>query len=302
MCTGILARMALDRRHLELLRALGDHPTLRAAAASINLSPSAASRRLAEAEARVGATLSVVSGRAVELTTAGRYLADAASEAERLLDDAALTARWLDRGVERSTRLGLTFHDTLAWAYGPIADVDVIRTTDRSWVGDLADGRIDVLVDLGDTAPGVERHPLVEDHLVAVVPIGHRLHERGTAVDGPDVADLTYFAGALEPRPGFEFERLFRPSGATPTSIVLIESATAILDLVAEGHGISIQPSLTALGRDDVATLDLVEPILVSWYARTRPAPSDTITRVVSLLADALTATRADGSPTSSVP
>jgi len=294
--------MALDRPHLELLGALARHPTLRAAAAAINLSPSAASRRLAEAEARVGATLSVVSGRTIALTAAGRYLANAAGEADRLLDDAELAARWLDRGVERSIRVGLAFHDTLAWAYGPIEGIEVIRTTGRSWPSDLADGHIDMLIDVGDPPTGVEQHRLARDRLVAVVPIDHPLHARGTAVNGPDLADLTYFAGALEPQPGFEFERLFRPSGATPTNIVLIESATAILDLVAAGHGVSIQPSLTVRGREDVATLALVESIDVTWSTRTRPTPNDAITHTVALLADAVTAMRADRSSTSSVP
>ena len=60
--------MPLDRPHLELLQALADHQTLRAAATSINLSPSAASRRLDDAERRVGVALTHTPGRSLELT------------------------------------------------------------------------------------------------------------------------------------------------------------------------------------------------------------------------------------------
>ena len=94
--------MPLDRQHLELLRALTEHRTLRAAATSINLSPSAASRRLHDAERRVGVALTRTDGRALELTSAGRYLAEVARDADRLLTEAEVAARVLmELGVPR---------------------------------------------------------------------------------------------------------------------------------------------------------------------------------------------------------
>ena len=278
--------MNLERHHLEVLRALADHPTLQAAATSIHISPSAASRRLTEAEGRVGATLTQPEGRTLVLTTAGRHLAKAAREAQRLLDEAESTARWIDRGAVRPTRVGFAFHDSLSWVLDPTAAVEVARTTERTWPSDVANGTVDVVFDaLADTSeagPGLTRHRLCDDRLVAVVAPGHPLHTRGALVDGADLADLTYFAASVEPRPGFEFERLFRPSGTTPRHIVIVESSTVVLDLVGRGAGVSIQPALSTLGRGDVVPVELAASIPVTWFAHTRSAPSTAIEEVVA--------------------
>ena len=135
--------MALERLHLELLQALADHSTLRSAAASINLSPSAASRRLDEAERRVGVTLTRTDGRSLELTPAGRYLAEAARAAARTLDDAEIAARWLDRGAAQPVRVGLGFHDTITWALDPTTPFEVLRTTETSWASSIERGAVE---------------------------------------------------------------------------------------------------------------------------------------------------------------
>lgn len=263
--------MSLDRAHLELLRALTEHATLRAAATSINLSPSAASRRLRDAERRVGVALTRADGRSLELTGAGRYLADAARDADQLLADAEVAARWLDRTAARPVRLGLSFHDTIGWAIDPATPAEVLRTTERGWPGALTDGTLDIVIDVGDVAPGHTRTTLGIDRLVAVVPADHELATRTAGVAAFDLSEPTYFASAVEPRPGFEFDRLFRPSNSGPFDIVRIESAAYLLDLVAGGRGVSIQPRLAVGARTDVAVVELTEQIEVEWHAHLGP-------------------------------
>ena len=287
--------MALDRTHLELLRALTEHATLRAAATSINLSPSAASRRLHDAERRVGVALTRSDGRSLVLTDAGRFLADAARDVDRLLADAESGARWLDRAAARPVRLGLSFYDTIGWAIDPSTAVEIFRTTERGWPGSLTDGSLDLVIDVGDVAPGLSRTALADDRLVAVVPPDHDLAAEQRPVDGPDFAQPTYFASAIEPRTGFEFERLFRPSNSTPANIVRVESAAFALDLVAAGRGVSIQPSLATAGRTDVALLELARRIDIRWYAHLGSGAGDDAERVVADLAHRFAAAIADG-------
>lgn len=292
--------MPLDRQHLELLRALTEHRTLRAAATSINLSPSAASRRLHDAERRVGVALTRTDGRALELTSAGRYLAEAARDADRLLTEAEVAARWLDRGATTPVRVGLSFHDTIGWAVDPVAPVEILRTTERGWPGSLTDGGLDLVIDVGDVAPGLVRESLADDELIAVVAPDHPLAAAGRPIDGPDLAEPTYFASAVEPRPGFEFERLFRPSGTSPANIVRVESAAYALDLVAAGRGVTIQPRLTVARRRDVALVPLARMIPVEWFAHVGSAADDTTSRLVAHVRDEFHAALAD--LTSSVP
>lgn len=287
--------MALDRTHLELLRALTEHATLRAAATSINLSPSAASRRLHDAERRVGVALTRSHGRSLELTDAGRFLADAARDVDRLLADAEIGARWLDRAAERPVRLGLSFYDTIGWAIDPSTAVEVLRTTERGWPASLTDGSLDLVIDVGEGAARPATTLLAEDRLVAVVPPGHDLAADQRPVDGPDFEAPTYFASAIEPRAGFEFERLFRPSNATPANIVRVESAAFVLDLVAAGRGVSIQPSLTTTNRPDVTTIELVRPIPVSWFAHHGTAADEATTALTGAIARRFTEAIASG-------
>ncbi|MEO0492675.1 MAG: LysR family transcriptional regulator [Actinomycetota bacterium] len=285
--------MPLDRQHLELLRALTENPTLRAAATSINLSPSAASRRLHDAERCVGVALTRTDGRSLELTDAGRYLADAARDADRLLAEAEVAARWLDRGTVDPVRIGLAFHDTIAWAIDPDAPTEVLRTTERSWPGAVTDGTLDLVVEVGDVAPGLERIPLATDRLVAVVAPDDRL-AAGPPVDGPDLAEPTYYASSVEPRPGFEFEALFRPSGSSPGNIVRIESAAYALDLVAAGRGVTIQPSIVVARRRDITVVELARSIPVVWYAHLRDgADAATLSLVEHLATEFTTALEA---------
>ena len=280
--------MSLDRIHLELLRALTEHHTLRDAATSINLSPSAASRRLHDAERRVGVALTRSGGRSLELTAAGRFLADAARKADRLLTNAEIDARWLDRAAARPIRLGLSFFDTIGWTIDPSTAVEVFRTTQRGWPGSLTDGTLDLVIDVGDSAPGISRTPLADDRLVAVVPPGHDLVSERRPVDGPDFEAPTYFASAIEPRAGFEFEQLFRPSNSVPANIVRVESAAFALDLVAAGRGVSIQPSLTTAHRSDVTTLELARPITARWFAHHRIAVDESVAALTETIAQRL--------------
>ncbi|MEM9517739.1 MAG: LysR family transcriptional regulator [Actinomycetota bacterium] len=286
--------MALDRTHLELLGALTEHPTLRAAAQSINLSPSAASRRLDDAERRVGVALTETIGRTLTLTAAGRYLADAARDADRRLADAELAARWLDRGETRPVRIGLGFHDAIPWALSTGQPIEIVRTTESGWPAALAAGTIDLVVDVGDAPATGPRLELATDRLVAVVPAGHPLATNGHGIDGPDLAPLPYFASAVEPRPGFEFEQLFRPSGSSPRNIVRVESAAITHDLVAAGRGVTVQPALAVPPRTDLAIVGLARSIEVRWWAYT--TGSTEAADIATSLANALTARRNDRS------
>lgn len=77
----------IDPRRLAVLRALADHGTVRAAAETLYLSPSAVSQQLTALEHEAGQSLLVRRGRRVRLTAAGELLArhakDVLAEIER---------------------------------------------------------------------------------------------------------------------------------------------------------------------------------------------------------------------------
>ena len=269
--------MILDSGHLELLAALTRHDTLAAASAAIHLSPSAASRRLREAERRLGFALATVDGRSMGLTPAGRIIAEAAVSTEGQLSEAEVAARWLGSGIERPLRIGVGFFDSISWALPDpntqpftITRIDA-HATDRA----LADKVVDVVLTVRKECPKANAVTLAEDRLSLVVAATHPLAEQAT-VSASDMSPFRYLASALDPQPGFEFDAFFRPAQASPTNITTIESLSCVLDLVATSDSVSIQPSIAApQERTDLRLVPLDRAIPINWIAIAGPSPSD---------------------------
>lgn len=259
--------MQLDRAHLELLEALADNSTLSAASSHINLSASAASRRLQEASRRIGVRLVETEGRSVRLTAAGRLIADAATDSNRRLAEAELAARWLASGDTVPFRIGVGFYDQVGWLIPPHETVacEVIRSPTARAADTRIQRRVDATIDV--VAPGNhDGEVLHHDELVLVVPSAHPLAD-SRAVAADDLADERYMASNPNPLPGFEFERFFVPGRGGARLIVQVESFSCALDLIARGDGVSIQPrrAIEERAHPGVATATLTKQIKVDW-------------------------------------
>lgn len=271
--------MLLDSGHLELLAALTRHDTLAAASAAIHLSPSAASRRLQEAERRLGFALATVDGRSLRLTAAGRIVAEAAVATEAQLSEAELAARWLGSSTERPLRIGVGFFDTVSWALPKletqaftITRVD-LHSTDRA----LANNVVDIVLDVRKQRPDSNAVTLADDQLMLVVGSTHPLATQATA-RASDLAPFRYLGSAVDPKPGFEFDAFFRPANTSPTDIITIESLACILDLVATGDAVTIQPSrAVSEQRNDLRLVALDRRIPVEWVAIAGDSPSEAV-------------------------
>lgn len=269
-------RMLLDSSHLTLLAALTRNETLAAASADIHLSPSAASRRLREAERRVGYRLAEVDGRSMSLTTAGRILAEAAVTTADQLAEAELAARWLGSNVTRNVRIGVEFYDSISWLLPTIENhsFEIVRVPTGESERALERRQADLVVTVQSTRT---KHSalIADDLLTLVVSPSHELAER-PQVSADDVAANRYLAGALDPQPGFEYDSFFRPASTAPTNITTISSLGCLLDLVSSGQGITIQPSrVVAPLRADLCCVPLDRNLPVSWSARMGPSPSE---------------------------
>jgi LysR family transcriptional regulator for metE and metH len=262
--------MSLDRNHLELLAALTEHTTLASASAHINLSASAASRRLQDAERRLGMRLVELDGRTLRLTPAGHVLAEAATRVIDQLSEAELAARWLGAGEQIPVRIGLGFHDQLAWALPSHETLpfEIVRSPTSRAVDALTRRRADVAIDVAAIGHH-DGHALLDDVLVLVVGTGHRL-AGGSPVGAEALVDERYLASDPTPLPGFEFEALFVPNRSGPTVIVRVESLATSMAMIAQGEGVSIQPRLAVagLGRNDIQIVRLTTEIGVQWFAQ----------------------------------
>lgn len=276
----------LDRTHVQLLLALRDTGRLALAADALTISASAASHRLREAERRVGTLLAEPDGRTLRLTPAGRHLADAGAISEATIRSAEDTARWIGAGHIPRVRLAADFYDTTPWFEHLVgaedAVVSVVRVGYEEGPRAVERRTADIAIALRPSAPA-DAPPLAHDELAAVVPADHPAAERGELLVD-DVVDAMYLTAGQTPRSGFEHHGFMAPAGAFPQRLVRVESVAMILQLVAAGRGISIQPRL-ALGpatRWGLAVVPLAGvAIPVRWEIVTRSGDDDPITLTI---------------------
>ncbi len=276
---------SLDRRHVELLVAIDQTGQLGRAADLLNLSPSAASHRLKEAERRLGVSLTSVDGRSIRLTPAARHLAEIGAASHRALRAAEETARWMSTAARPAVRIALDFYDTAPWFERLIGqsdlpcDVDFIRVGYDEVGAAVSSRRADLGVVVSPVGQqllsGAE--PIAGDVLIGVVRGDHPAAKRGR-LDPADVADATYVTAGDRPSHGFEHHEFFEPAGVRPLRLRKVESLAMILRLIRTFGGVTVQPALslrTAI-LDDLAVVPLQDvEIRVEWSVLLRSEPTD---------------------------
>lgn len=275
--------MALDRHHFQLLAAIAQHGQLGAAARALHLSPSAASHRIREAERRLGITILEREGRVAKLSPAGQLLAATAQATERQLVQAEQASRWLTgpTDVER-LRVGVGPLDTAPWFRALFArpdehglhSVDLVTIAGGNEERALRANEIDIaIVPSSDRLSSPSHHHLNTDRLVAVTDKAFELPDGEVAFAPRHVSGHDYLAVSFDPLPGWELDQFLDPTESEPRSLRLVDRASMLLDLVANGHGLSIQPSAVVVGStaaDRLKTFELTVELPVHWYVVTR--------------------------------
>lgn len=292
---------SLERHHLDLLIALRHTGKLASAATQLHISASAASRRLLEAERRLGVELTVVEGRSIRLTSAALHLAEVGEIAQTSLRSAEETARWMNSADRPAVRIALDFYDTAPWFEQLIglpdlpSDVDFVRVghdqTHDSIARRVAD--LGVVVVAADTPHGAI---LSTDHLVGVVPASHPAASRGELMPS-DITNATYVTAGDRPTHGFEHHEFFEPARVRPHRLRKVESLAMALRLIDSFGGITVQPAL-ALRTPPLAGLVVVplagDPIPVRWELVLRASPDDDEIAMADAIRRLIDANRAD--------
>ncbi len=239
---------SLDRQHVDLLVALRHTGKLASAADLVNISASAASHRLKEAERRLEVQLTVTDGRSIRLTAAGQHLAEVGEIAQRNLRSAEETARWMNSADRPAVRIALDFYDTAPWFEQLIglpdlpSDVDFLRVGHDQTVESVERRVTDLgVIVLAAGAPAGD--VLSHDHLVGVVRDDHAAADRGELLPS-DIVAATYVTAGNRPTHGFEHHEFFEPAGVRPHRLRKVESLAMALRLIRSFGGITVQPSL----------------------------------------------------------
>lgn len=293
----------VDRHLYETLVAIVETGSLTAAAVRLNVTQSAVSHRLTEAERRVGQPLiERRTLRGLQPTPAGLVLVQAAQRAlpefERAEADISRSAHTANRFV----RIGVASYDCYHWLADfnthlrEIAD-DVLL--ELVAVGDapssrLNDGTADIVIAPATPVGTHHSRPVFTDELVLVSAPGHVVTDKDwvppSAVEGE-----VFYTYDRVPTPGFEVERFLTNPQVSPKTVVVVKHTAAIAEMVAAGLGIAILSRWAMKPWIDTHRLDAHRcgpaGLDLRWSALTRAGtPDDAIeTEIATELANFLT-------------
>lgn len=240
----------LDVKRLRLLSELSRRGTIAAVARTVGYSPSAVSQSLALLEREAGVALLERDGRRVWLTPAARALV---SRADRVLEE--LDAAEAELAAEQATVRGAVVVGTFPSAATALVIPAVARLAERhpevacsirehepeDGIPALRAGELDLLVsesyDDIPSAPagGFERHPLLAEPLLLVLPAG---------AEPVDVAAAAWIGGVPGTQYAAALERACRSAGLEPRFAHRADDASVHVSLVAAGLGVGLLPAL----------------------------------------------------------
>ncbi|MGV9538143.1 LysR family transcriptional regulator [Streptosporangium sandarakinum] len=254
-------RNVYDTDALRLLDAVAATGSFTAAAARLNYTQSAVSRRIAALEARAGGPLFDRLARGVRLTPAGQALHHHARVVLNRLARAEEELAGIHGGHRGTLRVGAFATANVALVPGALrafADrfPDVALTPVEGPSGGLLrrmrEGELDVAV-VSDYPAGlpydedVELAELVEEELLVALPRGHRL-AGGTGGEVVDLRELREETWIEAPSPGGTtmLAQACARAGFAPRATVRIAEWTGKFGYVAAGLGVTLVPALAA--------------------------------------------------------
>jgi LysR family transcriptional regulator, regulator for metE and metH len=240
--------MALEVRHLELVRAVAAAGGLSRATSVLNLTESALSRQLTALEGALGARLFLRTGRRMLLTPAGERLLESADGVLGALRRTEEEIRRLSADGAGLLRLATECYTCYHWlpsllrefsARHPRVELRILAEATHRPVPELLDGRIDLAI---TSAASDDRRlrqvPLFKDELVAVLPPGHRLASRAflRAEDFAGESLVLY----VPPADSTLVQEVMLPAGVQPARVTQVQLTEAIVEMVRAGLGVSL--------------------------------------------------------------
>jgi DNA-binding transcriptional LysR family regulator len=266
----------MDLASLEILVAAVEEKSLSRAAERVHLVTSAASKRIAELERRLGTTLLLRHGRGVEPTPAGAVLYQQAKAILRSVAQARDSLAAYSSGGVPSIRLVANSSTVLQFLPKeisqfarkmPAARVDLLEAFSYDVPRMVADSQADIgIYHAEHPASGVISMPYRQDRIGLVVPVGHPLSRR-KALRFNDALDHDFLGNF----PRHSLDEFLTLAGATITRPVRVRAQVsnpeARCAMVREGLGLAVMPE--GIARNYVGRMGLVVvPLTDAWADR----------------------------------
>jgi DNA-binding transcriptional LysR family regulator len=262
----------VELRHLRYFQALAEELNFSRAADRMHIVQSALSRQVAALERELGVRLFDRTTRGVQLTDAGRALKERVESILPTLDEALDSTRLTARG--ELGRLEIGYIAAAMWSVlPPILEEHRRRYPEVSFrlrelvvAGEQLDPLLDGSLDVAFVRPiavfrTVTWESLLQEQLVAALPEGHRLADRGS-VDLRDLAGERFILMSRTAYPDSHdlYEQACRDAGFVPTVVDEGDSPNAMY-MIAAGFGVGLAPaSARHCGLPGVVFRPLIQP------------------------------------------
>lgn len=241
----------IERIHLEIVRAVDEHGSLTAAAATLHLTQSALSHSIAKLESQLGVAIWQREGRRLRPTQAGEFLLAVANRLAPQFAHAEERLRQFGAGLRGTLRIGMECHPCYRWlqkiastylAAWPTVDMDVKQKFQFGGIGALLGHEIDLLVTPDPLhKPGLHFEPVFAYEQVLVVgprhPLRHANHVRPKDLAEEVVITYPVPIDRLD-----IYSRFLVPAGISPKRHMPIETTDIMLQMVANGRGVAALP------------------------------------------------------------
>ncbi|WP_030235132.1 LysR family transcriptional regulator [Streptomyces sp. NRRL S-350] len=247
----------MEIHQLRYFAAVVDEGSFTAAAGRLHVSQSGISTQVAKLERELGQQLLVRSGRRARLTPAGEAVLPLAKNALATLDAIQHTAAEFAEAVRGRVRLGMIMGCSIPPFLDAVAELgrthpgidlslheghsDRLQAQVRSGGLDLA-----LIGFAGDADPDLDVDVVVDERIVAVVPVGHPLdrHELKLAdLQGEKVLCLSPGTGLRA-----AYEDSCRRLGLDPRVDIDVSSPLAVLRLAERGAGVAVLSASSVQG------------------------------------------------------
>lgn len=262
-----------DLNRLRIWRAVVSAQSVNAAARNLQYAPASVSQHIIALQRSVGYPLYRRVGRGIEITDAGRSLAD---ESEALFAEAErLTA--VTEAVRTGPRPRLTIgcNSSVAREWIPAVLREAVRTfpdlrfdimTNEPLVGtERRSADLDIVNEPGHTGPaevpGYQRERLIDDDCMVVLPHSHRLAGQTEVAVGQLAEEPMLHLSVIGGPTGDVIEHAAHAAGFTPAYVARADDHYGILAMVSAGIGVTVLPRLAIADLPgDLTARPLIDP------------------------------------------
>lgn len=245
----------MELRQLRYFLAVAEHLHFTDAATHLGIAQPPLSQQILKLEREIGTALFIRHPRRVELTEAGRLFRE---NARRIIEDAQqaiVEARNAGRGETGRLSLGFAgstvFHPMVAstiqqyrHAYDRVS-ISCEESNSSALLDKVADRQLDAaLVRMPLNCRDLFVEPLVDEHMLAVLPANHRL-SRKRHIDLADLADDPFiiFPRPIGPDLHDSIIGACRNAGFAPSIGMESPQISSAANLVAAGFGVAVVPA-----------------------------------------------------------